>query len=275
MENERRLESVRENAERDVLAALKSSRLKRTLFRRVLRAARTRIRSRENLRFDRTRVFAVVRTLFLGLGRHLAEREVIGKRRDIFYLTIDEIFAIVDGGPEQTALFGDRSPSERIADRMATFEGYRETSSPPDRFESLGHPDDPGFTILEEEESIAGEIAADPNALRGLACSPGVVRGPVRIVRDPNNPGHLAGHIMVAERTDPGWGPLFPLAIGLLVERGSLLSHSAIVAREMGIPAIVAIPQVTTRLVDGEIVEFDGQTGVVRRVGERSGEERE
>jgi pyruvate,water dikinase len=76
----------------------------------------------------------------------------------------------------------------------------------------------------------------------------------------------LNGEILVAERTDPGWVMLFPSASGLLVERGSLLSHSAIVAREMGIPSIVSIAGVTRWLKDGDWVELDGSSGVVRRV---------
>jgi phosphohistidine swiveling domain-containing protein len=70
--------------------------------------------------------------------------------------------------------------------------------------------------------------------------------------------------ILVAERTDPGWIMLFPAAAGVLVERGSLLSHAAIVARELGIPAIVSIPDLTRRLVDGQAVEMDAAAGVVR-----------
>ena len=72
--------------------------------------------------------------------------------------------------------------------------------------------------------------------------------------------------ILVAEHTDPGWIMIFPTALGVLVERGSLLSHAAIVARELGIPAVVSIPGVTRWLRDGDVVEFDGSTGVVRRV---------
>jgi len=74
------------------------------------------------------------------------------------------------------------------------------------------------------------------------------------------------GDILVAERTDPGWIMLFPACAGLLVERGSLLSHSAIVAREMALPAIVALSGVTTWLKDGDWVEMNGASGVVRRV---------
>jgi pyruvate,water dikinase len=70
----------------------------------------------------------------------------------------------------------------------------------------------------------------------------------------------------VAERTDPGWIMLFPVCAGLLVERGSLLSHSAIVAREMGIPAIVSIPGVMGWARDGDWVEMDGASGIARKV---------
>jgi pyruvate,water dikinase len=93
-----------------------------------------------------------------------------------------------------------------------------------------------------------------------------VVQAPVRLVREPRDAGDLAGHILVAERTDPGWTLLFPAARGLLVERGSLLSHSAIVAREMALPCIVSIPALMATLRDGEMVEMDGATGTVRRL---------
>lgn len=75
----------------------------------------------------------------------------------------------------------------------------------------------------------------------------------------------LSGQILCTERTDPGWAPLFPTAGGLLIERGSTLSHSAVVAREMGIPAIVGIPDITRILRDGEYVRMDGATGTVSR----------
>jgi pyruvate,water dikinase len=85
-------------------------------------------------------------------------------------------------------------------------------------------------------------------------------------VTDPRNAILQPGEILVAERTDPGWIMLFASAAGLLVERGSLLSHSAIVSREMGIPSIVAIPGITRQLQDGDEVEMDGGKGVVKRI---------
>ena len=98
------------------------------------------------------------------------------------------------------------------------------------------------------------------------AAVPGVVRGPVRVITDPRHATLHMGDVLVAERTDPGWIMLFPCAAGLLVERGSLLSHSAIVAREMGIPAIVALDGVTRWLKDGDWVELNGGTGVVVKI---------
>jgi rifampicin phosphotransferase len=92
------------------------------------------------------------------------------------------------------------------------------------------------------------------------------VRGRVRVVRDPRGALLEPGEILVAERTDPGWVMLFPAASALLVERGSLLSHSAIVARELGIPAVVSIEGLTSWLETGDEVEMDGRTGEVRRL---------
>jgi pyruvate,water dikinase len=75
----------------------------------------------------------------------------------------------------------------------------------------------------------------------------------------------------VAEHTDPGWIMVFPAALAVLVERGSVLSHAAIVARELGIPAVVSLPGVTDWLSDGDWIEMDGSTGVVRRVASPQG----
>jgi pyruvate,water dikinase len=101
---------------------------------------------------------------------------------------------------------------------------------------------------------------------KGLGCCAGTVFGRVRLVSDPRGAELRTGDILVAERTDPGWVMIFPCAAGLLVERGSLLSHAAIVAREMGIPAVVSIEGLTCWLHDGDWVEMDGAKGVVRKL---------
>ena len=71
------------------------------------------------------------------------------------------------------------------------------------------------------------------------------------------------GDILVAKQTDPGWGPLFVLAGGLVLERGGLLSHGAIVAREFGIPAVVGVEGAFSSIADGAPLEVDGDEGSV------------
>ncbi|HEV2130721.1 MAG TPA: PEP-utilizing enzyme, partial [Longimicrobiaceae bacterium] len=240
---------IRQEAEAIVGARLRG--MRRRVFQLVLRQARQRVRDRENLRFERTRVFAVVRRIFLGLGGHLAARRQLDSPRDVYYLTVEEVFAHFSGTGATTEL------RALAAMRRAEFGEYERMPAPPDRFETLGPPGE----IPESSEPTA----VAEGDLKGMGCCPGVVRAPVRIVRNPREAGELAGHILVAERTDPGWTLLFPAVRGLLVQRGSLLSHSAIVAREMGIPCIVAVPNLLGILRDGEVVVMEGATGSIQR----------
>ncbi|MBA3891252.1 MAG: phosphoenolpyruvate synthase, partial [Gemmatimonadaceae bacterium] len=226
---------------------------RRSAFFMVARHARDRVRDRENLRFERTRVFGAVRRIFRGLGHRLHEAGRLAEPRDVYYLTVEEIFAAMNG----TGITHDLTGVARA--RREQFARYDAEPAPPERFETWGMPDVPPRSATSTTTSVEGDLA-------GLGCCPGVVRGPVRVVRDPSAAGNLHGHILVAERTDPGWTLLFPTASGLLVQRGSLLSHSAIVAREIGLPCVVAIPNLMDSLVSGEWVEMDGATGVVRRI---------
>jgi pyruvate,water dikinase len=99
-----------------------------------------------------------------------------------------------------------------------------------------------------------------------LGCCAGVVEARVRLVIDPRTVTSLDGDILCTVRTDPGWTPLFPTAAALVIERGSTLSHSAVVARELGIPTVVGVPQVTRILTDGERIRVDGTTGEILRL---------
>ena len=100
--------------------------------------------------------------------------------------------------------------------------------------------------------------------LKGKGCCPGIVRGRVRVITDPNQETLEGYDILVAERTDPGWITVISQAKGIVVEYGSLLSHTAIVARELGIPTIVACCSVTNRLQTGDLIELNGLTGEVQ-----------
>src|SRR4029077_157067 len=149
------------------------------------------------------------------------------------------------------------------AARKAEFGDYARTPVP-GRFRVHGSP-------YLSEELVEAPAAAMPaataeGALRGLGCCPGRVEAPVRIVLDPREEPLLNGEILCTVRTDPGWAPLFPTVGGLIVERGSTLSHSAVIAREFGIPTVVATPGVTRLLGDGDLVRLDGGAGTVEPV---------
>jgi S-adenosylmethionine:diacylglycerol 3-amino-3-carboxypropyl transferase/phosphohistidine swiveling domain-containing protein len=220
-------------------------------FRWVLRNAKARVRDRENLRFERTRLFGRIRRIFVELGRRFHALDLLADPRDIFYLELDEVIGFIEGTATTTNL------KALVALRQAPGTG----EPPAERFETRGIVNH--GNVFQPVTPTAPATGAERT---GLGCCPGIVRGPVRVVRDPRAATLRPGEILVAERTDPGWVMIFPAASGLLVERGSLLSHSAIVARELGLPAIVAIPGLTRWLKDGDEVEMDGGRGVVRRI---------
>jgi pyruvate,water dikinase len=108
------------------------------------------------------------------------------------------------------------------------------------------------------------EVGDDPNKLHGTPCCPGVVEGTVRVVETLADAAGINGDILVTSRTDPGWVPLFPSCSGLLIERGSLLSHSAVVARELGLPTIVGVNGgLMKRLQTGDRVRIDAGKGEI------------
>ncbi|MDJ1172382.1 PEP/pyruvate-binding domain-containing protein [Roseofilum sp. BLCC_M154] len=251
---------LRQAAEAKVREKLGNFGLKRWLFDWVLYNARERVRDRENLRFERTRLFGHVRRIFVELGKRFVALDLLDDYRDIFYLEVTEILGFVEGTNTCTNLKG------LVQLRKAKFAEYEQNGEIGDRFETRGIVYQ-GNRFQENQASIVD--SDNPDTLQGLGCCPGIVEAQVRVITNPENAILEPGSILVAERTDPGWIMLFPAASGVLVERGSLLSHSAIVAREMGIPAIVSLPGVTRFLKDGDWVKMDGSTGRVERLIQR------
>jgi len=252
----------REQAEKRVAAILRGHPARRLLFGWVLKQTRARVRDRENLRFERTRVFGRVRLIFSELGKRLYALDRLQEPRDIFYLEVEEALGFVNGTATTTDLKG------LVSIRKAEYARFKTLTAPADRFETCG--------IVNCGQSFVGGTRHagpdDSEARAGIGCCPGLVRGQVHIITDPQNAEIRAGEILVAQRTDPGWIMLFPAAAGVLVERGSLLSHSAIVAREMGIPTIVALSEATSWLRDGDWIEMDGSSGLVRKLNKSTEE---
>ena len=249
------LEDQRGSAWKQVNAALRWQPVRALVFRWLLRHARARVRDRENLRLQRTRLFGRVRRIFVEIGRRFHADHLLNDPNDVFYLQAEEILAFVEGRALTTDL------KSLVALRRAELLACASQPPPDNRFETRG--------VVHHAHSFRQDPVSATTAgeqRHGLGCSPGRVRGQVRIVSDPRGVDLTARAILVAHHTDPGWIVAFPAALGLLIERGSVLSHAAIVARELGIPAIVRVQGVTQWLRDGDWVELDGATGVVRRV---------
>jgi phosphohistidine swiveling domain-containing protein len=248
--------TMRAEAEAQVAAALSGWRTR--VFGFVLRMARVRVRDRENLRFLRTRIFGLVRRIFVTLGEHMQAADALDEARDVFHLTVDEAFGWVRGTTVTTNLRG------LAALRMEEYARWAQEPAPADRFRTWGP--------VWRKNSFLPTVAPPPpgEGLHGLPACPGVVEGTVRRIEDPRSEAPLQDEILVAYRTDPGWVPLFPNASAILVERGSLLSHSAVVAREMGIPTVVGIAGLMDSLSSGDRIRVDAGAGTVEilsRVG--------
>lgn len=248
-------EKLRSEAEQHVAKKLKGKFFKKWLFNYVLKKARTLVSGRENLRFERTRGFGMVRKIFLAIGRQFAAEQLIAEQRDIFYLTKGEIFDVIQG----TSVTTDIQALIKLRKEEQTKQADLVTNERITTYGNVHVGND--FTANMQAGITEGD-------LQGIGCCAGIVRGEVQVVADPTEIEQLNGRILVTSSTDPGWVPLFPTASAILVERGSLLSHSAIVSREMGKPCIVGITGLLATLKTGDVVEMDGTTGVVKRINQ-------
>ena len=195
------------------------------------------IKNRERLRLKRTYVYSVVRNIFLAYGRNYHAEGRLDDPRDVFYLTKQEVFS------------GEGDFASLVAQRKAECAQYARQPQY-DRIAFYGE------RVLQIRRSDAD------SKLTGIPTGAGTVTARVRLMESPNDP-LLPGEIILTKRTDPGWISLFPRAAGLIVEHGSMLSHSFVVAREMNLPAVVGIENITARIPDGATVTLDGIKGVV------------
>jgi pyruvate,water dikinase len=136
------------------------------------------------------------------------------------------------------------------------------------RDEQLSRPAPPG--LITEDVSVSTHVGAGSGVvgsakqLRGVAVSPGRASGPARVLLRPQEGSRLRpGDVLVAPATDPAWTPLFLRAAAVAAEVGGYLSHTAIVAREYGLPAVVNIPDLLATVHDGQPVTVDGNAGVI------------
>jgi pyruvate,water dikinase len=255
-----REKALRAEAEKEVFEAIRQKHGRYALqkFKKDLQGFRQGVKNRENMRMARTRMFGLFRDIYLETGRQLAFYGVIEEARDIFYLTIAELKQYRDGrcvNAQFKAIVGARK---------AEFTAY-EQEEIPHHFITYGAVyAQPSYTY--PYQNTVSHQTHQGQELTGIGCYPGLVEGQVKLIFSPKDELSLNGHILCTVRTDPGWTPLFPTCSGIIVERGSTLSHSAVVARELGIPAIVGVKDVTRLLKTGDHILMDGSKGTIKQL---------
>jgi pyruvate,water dikinase len=210
---------------------------------------------REAVRSEATRSSVVIRAFALRAG------ELTGVGEDIFYLTINEVVAL---------LAGDDSARRFIPARVETFERYRALPPYPTiivgRFDPFKWAADPKrrSDIFNANAPAAAPGTGAGGMIKGFPGALGVVEGTVRrLDRLEDSDQFQAGEVLVTTLTNIGWTPLFPRAAAIVTDLGAPLSHAAIVARELGIPAVVGCGDATMRLKTGDRVRVNGGQGLV------------
>jgi len=231
-------EPARAAMRRDVLGAL--PRARRGPARVVLALAGRRILIRGVLKRSFLQCLDVARASARRAGAELATRGVLDDADDVFYLTLEELTShayVVEA-------------RELVAERKR------------DRAEYLSY-DLPGFWRGSPQPIPLQQTTTDGAPVVGEGVSPGIAEGLVRVVTDPSTEEVDENEILVATTTDPSWASLMFVSAALVVDIGGPLSHAAVVARELGIPCVVATGNGTATLRTGDRVRVDGSTGEV------------
>ncbi len=212
----------------------------------LLRRSRALAGLRELPKFVWLFPLAEVRRQLLAAGNELAAAGLLEQPADIMFLTLSEAAETAGGVDLRSVIKERRDDHERETRRRQVPGLLLSDGTVPDAL-----PDD-----------TATEYG--PDVLVGLPAAAGTATGTVRVVHHPAEARIQPGDILVAPTTDPGWTPLFMTIAGLVTETGSPIAHGPTVAREYGIPAVICVPDATTRLQDGQTISIDGSTGLVR-----------
>lgn len=207
------------------------------------------IKNREISRLNRSRIYGMVRTMFLQVGKNLVKSKRLKKQNDIFYLTIDEIFS------------NKRLDYKKIVEeRKKDYEMFYELPNY-SRLIFVDKEFDKHHKIINQKVK---EISK--KYLEGIPTSNGYVEGEALVIEDVNKKYDVKDKILITKMTDPGWVFLLVNAKGVIAEKGSILSHTAIISREIGIPSIVGVEDVTSIIHSGDLIKMDALTGKIEIV---------
>jgi len=248
--------AAREQAAASLLARLRGLRLR--LFRRVLRWAQSFAPLREDSLADVGLGWPVLRRILREMGRRLVTAGAMAECDEVFWLQweeLEEVARLLDAG--QSAEDYRRA----IAERRETWRREHGVTPP------VALPLKGGARVLGLDFSSwmpARSSQAESGAIRGIGASPGRVTGAACVIHGPEEFDQMKpGDILVAKITTPAWTPLFALASGIVTDVGGPLSHSSIVAREYGVPAVLGTGVGTHRIHSGQQITVDGNGGVV------------
>ncbi len=230
---------VREAAERELLVELPA--VRRPSAKGLLILAKAFIPMREEGKANLARAFDGTRVACRARGREMAAAGVIDTEDDVFYLTVDEI----QGTPPADA-------RELVAARRELRTAYEKFDVPE---HWVGQP---------VPIAISTEAVAPESTVTGTAAAHGVVEGRARVLAGADESDLLEpDEILVCHTTDPSWASAFHLAAGVVIDVGSISSHGAIVAREMGLPCVIGTGNGTAVLRTGDLLRVDGGAGIV------------
>jgi len=218
----------------------------RAAYRALLGEAQTFTRMRESSKANWVRCDRLLRKPTLELGRRFVERGLIEQRDDIFWLLVSEVEEAAGGGDAMTL-------------RAAPARRRKESQ----RLDGLELPE---VFALPVQATAKAAVQTGATTLQGMPVSAGTASGPARVVLSAESAEEVElepGEVLVAPYTDAPWTPLFVPAAAVVVETGGILSHAATVAREFGIPAVVAVKGATQLIKTGQMVTVDGMTGTV------------
>ena len=218
------------------------------LTKKLIKKCTLGIKNREISRLNRSRIFGMVRNIFLRCGEIYQEQRLIENKSDIFYLTLEEIESMISIKESKIDIINKRKEDYKLYNCL------------------------PAYTRLIFMEKEFNKYHTNINMnkfynnndeLRGIPCSNGKVRGEALVITNTKEIKDVKDKILVTKMTDPGWVFLLATAKGVISEKGSLLSHTAIISRELQIPSIVGVNNLLNTIKSGDIIEMDGATGII------------
>ena len=212
------------------------------------------IKYRERVRLKQARLYNQCRHSLLKLGSLLKERHYLETAEDIIFLKYSEIKNLSEYNLALLVKTVIKQRKNRYKEDMTII-------SP----ESFCLPEGVYYSFEKQKIPKTDNVPdLKESILVGYSACEGKVTGRVKILNDISAIGMIRkGDILVTRQTDPGWAPAFPIISGLILERGGMLSHGAIIAREYGIPTLVGVKDATTRLKNGQHVLLDADRSAV------------